>query len=173
MVSFVPISPCNYFASFFTTEGSDKFYLSLLKSLVEICLNMDAKTSDHRKYFFSFFLGQNQLFWSWLYKMVDDGKTQATHERLGPAQRISQRLVTAESYFAWSASKTSLHSCYGSKSRRLNSAAETKVFTKFLMSNEANAVTRRSECSALDTSCRHLSLSWEKRWRNGPTRWHT
>ena len=62
MVSFVPISPCNYFASFFTTEGSDKFYLSLLKSLVEICLNMDAKTSDHRKYFFSFFLGQNQLF---------------------------------------------------------------------------------------------------------------
>lgn len=38
MVSFVPISPCNYFASFFMTEGSDKFYLSSLKSLVEICL---------------------------------------------------------------------------------------------------------------------------------------
>lgn len=57
MVSFVPVSPCNYFASFFTTEGSDKFYLSLLKSFVEICLNMDAKTSDHRKYIFRFFFG--------------------------------------------------------------------------------------------------------------------
>lgn len=57
MVSFVPISPCNYFASFFTTEGSDKFYLSLLKSFVEICLNMDAKTSDHWKYIFRFFFG--------------------------------------------------------------------------------------------------------------------
>lgn len=55
MVSFVPISPCNYFASFFTTEGSDQFYLPSLKSLVEICLNMDAKISGHRKYFFSFF----------------------------------------------------------------------------------------------------------------------
>ena len=55
MVSFVPIGPCNYFASFFMTEGSDKFYLSSLKSLVEICLNMDAKISGHRKYFFSFF----------------------------------------------------------------------------------------------------------------------
>lgn len=55
MVSFVPISPCNYFASFFMTEGSDKFYLSSLKSLVEICLNMDAKISGHRKYFFKFF----------------------------------------------------------------------------------------------------------------------
>lgn len=32
--------------------------------------------------------------------MVDDEKTQTTHGRLGPAQQISQRLVTAESYLA-------------------------------------------------------------------------